>query len=160
MISGDGEKIPRRYHLGVPTTLDLNDPRAVTRVLARGRIVLGLTLAVAPRLTGPLLGVPAQTPATRYLARVAGVRDALIGLGMEISVREGRFPQGWVGIAGVVDIGDAVVGVVTRKVGLRARLMSLGAAGSAALHLQLARALDDAERAATDDGGAAAVSPS
>ncbi len=125
------------------TTLDLNDPRAVTRVLARSRIVLGLTLAVAPRLSGPLLGIQARSPATRYLARVAGIRDALIGLGMEISVRENRFPQGWVGIAGVVDLGDAIVGVVTRRVGMRVRLMSLGAVGSAALHLQLARNLDD-----------------
>lgn len=132
------------------TTIDLNDPRDLTRVLARSRIVLGLTLAIAPRLTAPLLGVRAQTPSTRYLARIAGIRDALIGLGMEISVRERRFPQGWVGIAGVVDVGDAIVGVVTRKVGIRARLMSLGAAGSAALHLQLARRLDDAERASEE----------
>lgn len=135
------------------TTIDLNDPHDLTRVLARGRIVLGLTLAIAPRLTGPLLGIRAQTPSTRYLARVAGVRDALIGLGMEISVRERRFPQGWVGIAGVVDVGDAIVGIVTRKVGMRARLMSLGAAGSAAVHLQLARRLDDAERVTGDETG-------
>lgn len=138
------------------TTIDLNDPHDLTRVLARGRIVLGLTLAVAPRLTGPLLGIRAQTPATRYFARVAGIRDALIGLGMEISVRERRFPQGWVGIAGVVDVGDAIVGIVTRKVGMRVRLMSLGAAGSAALHLQLASRLDDAERVSRDETSARA----
>lgn len=142
----------------MPTTIDLHDPRDLTRVLARGRIVVGLTLAIAPRLTGPVLGIRAHTPATRYLARVAGIRDALIGLGMEISVREGRFPQGWVGIAGVVDIGDAIVGIVTRRIGVRARLVSLGAAGSAALHLQLARRLDDAELASAQGAPGEVVS--
>jgi hypothetical protein len=113
-------------------------------------LVLGLSLAIAPRLAGPLLGVKADTSSARLFARVAGVRDAVLGAGMEMSVREGRFPQGWVGMAGVVDIGDALAHLLTRGVGARGRLSSLFAVGSAALHLHIARQLDELDRPADD----------
>jgi hypothetical protein len=131
-------------------TIDTTDPKQLTRVLGRSRLVLGLSLAIAPRLAGPIMGVSARTSSARLFARVAGVRDAVLGLGMEMSVREGRFPEGWVGLAGVADLGDAVVHLLTRGLGRRARFVSLMAAGSAAAHLQLARQLDALNRPEPD----------
>jgi hypothetical protein len=131
-------------------TIDTGDPKQLTRVLGRSRLVLGLALVIAPRLAGPLIGVSPRTSSARLFARVAGVRDAVLGLGMEMSVREDRFPQGWVGMAGLADLGDATVHLITRGLGTRARLASLMAAGSAALHWQLARQLDELDRAELD----------
>jgi hypothetical protein len=133
-------------------TIDMTDPKQLTRMLGRSRLVFGLSLALAPRLTGPILGVRANTPSARLFARVAGARDAVLGAGMEMAVREGRFPQAWVGMAGVVDLSDAVSHLLTRGLGTRARISSLWAAGSAALHLQLARQLDEVDRPPEDLG--------
>ena len=133
--------------------IDLRDPQQLTRVLARSRIVLGLTAVVLPRLGGSLLGVTPRSGAARFYVRAAGIRDALLGLGMEMSVREGRYPQGWVGIAGVADLGDALAALATRGLTRRGRMLSLTAAGSAVVHLQLARQLDELDTG--DPGGSA-----
>jgi hypothetical protein len=135
---------------GAVMTIDTGDPKQLTRILGRSRLVLGLSLAIAPRLAGPIMGVSARTSSARLFARVAGVRDAVLGAGMEMSVREDRFPQAWVGMAALADLGDAVVHLLTRGLGRRARLTSLMASGSAALHLQLARQLDELSRAAVE----------
>lgn len=133
-------------------TIDLRDPQQLTRVLARARLILGVTGMVAPRLGGLLLGVSPRSGPARFYARAAGIRDALLGLGMEMSVREGRYPQGWVGIAGVADLGDAVAALLTRGLTRRGHALSLAASGSAALHLQLARRLDELETAGELEG--------
>jgi hypothetical protein len=137
-------------------TIDLRDPRQLTRVLARSRLIMGLTAVVLPRLGGSLLGVTPRSGPARFYVRAAGIRDALIGLGMEMSVREGRYPQGWVGIAGVADAGDALAALVTRGLTKRGRMLSLFATGSAVVHLQLARQLDELDTAETDLGAAPA----
>ncbi len=131
-------------------TIDTSDPKQLTRILGRSRLVLGLCLAVAPRLAGPVVGVSARTSSARLFARIAGVRDAVLGAGMEMSVRENRFPQGWVGMAGVADLGDAIAHLLTRGLGRRGRMTSLFAVGSAAAHLQLARQLDEMSRPAVE----------
>ncbi|MBV8949831.1 MAG: hypothetical protein JOZ99_03075, partial [Actinobacteria bacterium] len=60
-------------------TIDTTDPKQLTRMLGRSRLVFGLALAIAPRLAGPIVGASASTPSARLFARVAGVRDAILG---------------------------------------------------------------------------------
>ena len=53
--------------------------RAVAGGLALGRVGLGLTLLVAPRLALERLGFRGVSPSTEAVARLAGARDLIIG---------------------------------------------------------------------------------
>ena len=56
-------------------------PRDVARVLNVGRIVLGLSLVVAPRATARgWIGADADRPGTAVVARAHGIRDAVVGV--------------------------------------------------------------------------------
>jgi hypothetical protein len=55
-------------------------PRDVARALNVGRIALGLSLVLAPRLTArSWIGDDAARPGTRVVLRAHGIRDALLG---------------------------------------------------------------------------------
>ena len=55
-------------------------PRDAARALNAGRIALGLSLVLAPRLTARTwIGDDAARPGTRVVLRAHGIRDALLG---------------------------------------------------------------------------------
>jgi hypothetical protein len=55
------------------------DVRALSLVSAGGRMAIGLSLLLAPELSLRALGFSEDTPATTAVARIAGVRDFVLG---------------------------------------------------------------------------------
>lgn len=127
--------------------------QTATRDLAlthcRARSVVGLGLMVVPGLLGRAwLGRGGGTPATRAGLRMMGARDVVLGVGALTATKEGSHGPEWLGMAAVADAVDAVVCLVTPKLGWRARVVGLVAAASALLGLRLARDLADEREAA------------
>jgi hypothetical protein len=116
------------------------DTKQLGTYLARGRVGVGLVALVAP---GPTLtitfGRGANNPGARAMARLAGARDATIGAGGSIAIGQRAGGGDWLSMMAVVDGFDALVMLLTPGLPKRARLIGLGAAGSAVLHLFLAR---------------------
>ena len=127
------------------------DLRTLAIAVARGRVVLGIGALVAP---GPavraLMG--RSDPTTRSLARMLGGRDVVLGVGAITSTKEHSHDAEWLSMGAVADGVDALVGLLGPGLPLRARLMGVVAAGSAAVGLLAARELAD-ERAAASAGG-------
>jgi hypothetical protein len=71
MVAGDANPSTQA---GVPSSV-----RAVAGALALGRVGLGLTLLVAPRLALERLGFRGVSPSTVAVGRLAGARDLIIG---------------------------------------------------------------------------------
>jgi hypothetical protein len=114
---------------------------------ARGRMVVGAALVLAPGLAGRLwIGDDARRPAVKVFARALGVRDLALGLGVVIALDRGAPVRGWLeagALADLVDLaatlcaGDAIPKQARRSV-------VVVAAGSAAIAGLLARALEEA----------------
>jgi hypothetical protein len=119
------------------------DTRQIGIYASRGRVVLGLSLMVAP---GPTLTLAlgrgaAATSAARAVGRLAGVRDAVIGAGGSIAAGQRSGGGDWLSMMAVCDGVDALVMLATPGLPKRTRLLGLFAAGSAVAHLYLARDL-------------------
>jgi len=57
------------------------DPFVARRLLAQGRLAVGVTAIVAPRLAARAMGIdPAANPATPYLARMFGAREVYMAV--------------------------------------------------------------------------------
>lgn len=124
----------------------MSSPRDLARAQALGRILLGATLAVAPRATTTAWLGPrdARRTGTAVLATAMGARDFGIGLGTARALDAGFGAKPWIA-AGIV--ADAVDMVATWRA--KDHLPTLGAMGvvamagtSAALGLYLRSALD------------------
>lgn len=122
------------------------DSRRVAVYLARGRFGIGLSLLAVPGI-----GVKVCTRrdsggrAARLFARLMGVREAALGAGASIAIGQGRGGGDWVSMLAVSDAGDAVVSLLTPGLPVRARIVGMGAALSAAVHFKLAKDLAAAE---------------
>ena len=116
------------------------EARQLGTYLARGRVGLGLAAMIAP---GPALAVThgrgAATPAARAFGRLAGVRDAVMGAGGSIAAGQHAGGGDWLSMMALVDAFDALVMLASPGLPKRTRLIGLMAAGSAVLHLYLAR---------------------
>ncbi|HEX6122590.1 MAG TPA: hypothetical protein VFY89_05490, partial [Ktedonobacterales bacterium] len=87
----------------MPSTRALIVPAAVVRLAA------GTALLVAPRLAGRAwIGADAGRAGTQTFAQALGARDALIGLGALLALREGRSPRWWLQAGAVADAVDAL----------------------------------------------------
>ena len=121
------------------------DRRQLAVLIARGRVILGLSALVAP---GPavraLMGD--STTTTRTLARMLGARDVALGVGAITTLKERTQDAEWVSMGAVADGVDALAGLFTPALPVRARLMGVVAAASAAISLDAARRFAD-ERA-------------
>ncbi|MEO6121441.1 MAG: hypothetical protein ABIW46_02810, partial [Acidimicrobiales bacterium] len=72
--------------------------RSATRLLALGRVALGVTAMVAPTLPSrPWVGGDATRPTIKLFARSLGARDLAIGLGGVLAFRRGAPVRGWGG---------------------------------------------------------------
>ncbi len=122
---------PANCHtLGVTRQID---HRHVVRLLAIGRVALGLAMLVLPgRALRPWIGDTDRS--ARVLVRGLGIRDLVLGVGTlraldagDPSVRE------WVTAGGASDATDAVATLAAgRALSLRGRLLGVAVAGLAA----------------------------
>lgn len=129
------------------------DPRTLAAALARGRIVVGLVMLVAPGLVlrGWLRRV---TPEARAVGRMMGARDLVLGLGALTSVKERTQDAEWLSMGAAADAVDAFVSLAAPGISRRGRLVALVAAGAAASGLWLARTFaDERARAAEAPAG-------
>ncbi|MGZ4736442.1 MAG: hypothetical protein ACXV8R_12600, partial [Acidimicrobiia bacterium] len=112
------------------------DSRQLGTYLSRGRVGLGLAAMLAPGTTLALIaGRGANGTGARVVTRIFGSRDAAIGAGGSIAVGQRSGGGDWLSMMAMCDAFDAVVMLATPGLPKRARLIGLGAAGSAVLHL-------------------------
>ncbi|MGH9177431.1 MAG: hypothetical protein ACRD0N_02595 [Acidimicrobiales bacterium] len=120
--------------------------RRYARLLAYGRLGLGVTALVAPRLPATFwVGrADASRPSAQLLSRALGARDVALGLGPVLALRHGTPVRGWVEAGGLADAGDLVATLLAwRHVPRRARPVMVGIiAGSMAASRVLAPSLD------------------
>jgi hypothetical protein len=126
--------------------IDGLDSERAAVYLARARFGLGVALLVAPGTAAKVwAGARWDGRGTRLFARTTGVREAALGAGASIAIGQGSGGGDWVSMLAVSDAGDAVVSLLTPGLPVRARLVGVVAAVSAAVHLKLARDLAAAE---------------
>jgi hypothetical protein len=127
-----------------PPTRALVVPAAVVRIVA------GTALLVAPGLAGRAwIGEEAERAGTKTFAQALGARDALIGLGALLALREGHSPRWWLLAGAAADAADALA-TLQHFAGLprgRRLLVALVAGGSALGYTWLAT------QAGRDGGG-------
>jgi hypothetical protein len=136
------------------------DTRELALALARGRILIGAGLVLAPGLVGgSWIGGDAKRRAVKTLARGLGARDVALGLGVVIALDRGAPVRGWLEACAVADLGDLGATLLAGDaIPERARTtVALIAAGSAALGAALARQLDPPPPAGATSAPEAAI---
>ena len=127
------------------------DHRQVARILAVARVAIGAVLLVAPGAAGRRwIGDVATDTRTKVAIRGLGARDLALGLGTLRTLDRGEPAAGWVRLAAVGDLSDAVSSVLAaRRLGLLRTVGSVATAGgAAAAGLALSGQLDDDVRPA------------
>jgi hypothetical protein len=120
--------------------------RDIALAQARGRMVVGISLMLAPGLTGRRwIGEPAEHPAVKVLTRALGVRDFALGLGATIAIDRGVPARGWFEAGALCDTVDLVATLVGgAAIPDRARRAVVVIAGASAIACAaLARAVDE-----------------
>ncbi|MDQ3680081.1 MAG: hypothetical protein M3378_05975, partial [Actinomycetota bacterium] len=88
------------------------DDRQAVRCYAAARVALGAGFMVAPATLRGWIGEVARRPGTKVLARAFGARDAALGLGTLLALREGAPARRWVQLAAAVDAADALTSLL------------------------------------------------
>ena len=125
-------------------------PADAVRALAVGRIAIGVTMLLFPRLAGRLsIGEDGGRPAVTVISRALGVRDAVFGGMLLHTLSSPQVARRWASALGAVDAVDCTAAFLARDaLPRRLRLMFyLVAGGSAVAHAVLAPRLQDAEPA-------------
>jgi hypothetical protein len=117
--------------------------RTILTALSAGRVFFGLVMLVAPRFIGERwLGAGGARPESAALMRVAGVRDAAIGVGGLLAARSETDPRPWLAGCAVADVTDAYATLTAKGVPASNKAPSiavaLGAAGAGVAGLLLA----------------------
>jgi hypothetical protein len=118
-----------------------DDARRLAQWQAYGRIGLGVTALVAPRLPAtPWVGrADAGRPSAKVLSRALGARDVALGLGPVLALRHGTPVRGWVEAGGLADAGDLVATLLAwRHVPRRTRLLMVAIIGGSMAASRLA----------------------
>lgn len=124
------------------------DARQLGTYIARGRVGIGLSAMVAPRLTlAVAFGSGGDTVGGRAICRLSGARDAVIGAGGSIAVGQGAGGGDWLSMGALVDGFDGLVLLATPGLPKRARLIGIAALGAAVTQLLLSRQIAAAEQA-------------
>src|SRR6056297_1881126 len=85
------------------------DHRQIARILAAGRVAIGLSLLVAPGAVGRgWLGDVAGDRRVRMALRGLGARDLALGAGTLHALDQGVPARSWVALAALGDAADAV----------------------------------------------------
>lgn len=120
------------------------DDRQLAIVTARARIVVGLAFLLVPGIAARmLLGDAAASASVRFVTRMLGIREVVIGVGTLTSVKEHAQGPEWLGMAAVCDGVDAALLVAAPGVPRWARPFAVVPALVAALQLRSARRLAD-----------------
>ncbi|HEY0345646.1 MAG TPA: hypothetical protein VGC59_13410 [Solirubrobacteraceae bacterium] len=91
-------------------------PREYARVLNVGRIALGLSLLLAPRLSARAwIGADAARPGTATVARAHGVRDAVLGVIALQTIDDPLYGPRCQRLAGLCDAVDLGATVAARR---------------------------------------------
>lgn len=91
------------------------DPSLLARLLAGGRVAIGLALFVAPRQAARRwIGDEVDHAGTRMAMRGLGARDVAIGAGLLAAIEHGRGARHWLEAGAVADLGDAAAVVIAR----------------------------------------------
>ncbi|HSL59889.1 MAG TPA: hypothetical protein VK866_18735 [Acidimicrobiales bacterium] len=106
------------------------DHRHLSRLLALGRVALGVGLTVAPRRIGAAwVGDAADQPGATVLARALGVRDVALGVGVLGALDRGdpsvRHWVTWAAAADAVDAAASVLAFGTLPRGRRVAVVAL-----------------------------------
>jgi hypothetical protein len=95
------------------------DDRDLATYYARGRVVIGILLVLFPRriMAGVAGGRDEVTPFVRLLARLVGVRDAIVGAGALAALQEGDPARirPWMTYGALADGGDAVATILAYR---------------------------------------------
>ncbi|HET7487792.1 MAG TPA: hypothetical protein VFJ85_07680 [Acidimicrobiales bacterium] len=105
-----------------------DDALRYARLLSYGRIALGATALLAPRLPlWPWVGDgESRRPAAKMLARSLGARDLALGIGPVLAMRHDAPVRGWIEAGGLADAGDVVTTLVAwRHLPRRTRVVML-----------------------------------
>jgi hypothetical protein len=90
--------------------------RTLTLVYGGGRVALGVAAMSVPELAARVVSGREQASGIEPLfARMLGARDLALGLGTLVAVRRAAPVRGWLEVSAVVDLADAVSGVLARK---------------------------------------------
>jgi hypothetical protein len=109
--------------------MQADDARRYARLLSYGRIGLGVTALVAPRLPSlPWLGdIESRRSSVQLFARSLGARDVALGVGPVMALRHGAPARGWMEAGGLADAGDVVGTLLAwRTLPRHTRLVMLG----------------------------------
>jgi uncharacterized protein DUF4267 len=107
---------------------DAPDVRAFSLVSGAGRVAIGLSLLIAPEQSLRLLGFSEVTPATKAVARIAGVRDFVLG-GVTLGALDDRERLLSATVANATaDAGDSAAFAMTMSSERTAGVMGLAAA--------------------------------
>jgi hypothetical protein len=124
--------------------------------LAGGRIAIGVVSLLAPGLvTRTMTGRKRSGGATSLFARMVGVRDLGLGLGLLIALDRGAPVRGWLEASAMVDGIDAAACLLARdhiRTSVFPGALGLATAG-AVLSAWLSRQLDPALPAQSGDPG-------
>lgn len=128
-VSGDRPATASGARVGSVGPMRSDDARRYARLLSYGRIALGVTAMLAPRLPSQpwVGGAEARRPSLQLFARSLGARDVALGLGPVLALRHGAPARGWIEAGGLADAGDLVgTCVAWRTLPRRTRLVMLG----------------------------------
>lgn len=119
------------------------DARLLTRLLACGRIGIGIALFAAPRTAARLWLGHEVSSSTGLLARGLGARDLAIGVGQLVALDDDQDVGPWLDAGAVADVADTTAVLLARE-DLAVRTVAgtaVVAAGAAGAALALKQAL-------------------
>jgi hypothetical protein len=121
------------------------DARHQARQHALGRVIVGASLTLVPRLAGEgWIGRDSRRPATQVAIRALGARDLAIGLGTAYTAGQGYGARPWLWAGILADATDLAATLKARDAltGPAVALVGLVAGGSVLLGLWFSRELD------------------
>ncbi len=118
------------------TVTAIIDHRHLARLLATGRVGVGLLLLVRPRSARSWMGDVVDDSGARVAVRALGIRDLVIGAGVLRALDRGESLRPWLGYSAAADLTDSVATLGAMRRLPRSALGALAiAAGSAAVSL-------------------------
>jgi hypothetical protein len=110
------------------------DQRQIVRMIAAGRVALGVKALVAPRgLAALAFGGGPHSGAMVMAVRMLGARDLVLGLGTLRALDRDEDPATWAKASAAADAVDAVAATLApRAIGLPRTAFTLAAAGISA----------------------------